>query len=257
VEEVHPGFRAFVARAFGDEGRAWLASLPALLEELASAWQLRLGDELHGGVLSCVREATTADGERAVLKVGPPWPRGRDEIAALRAWDGRGAPTLLRADEDRHALLLERIQPGTHPDPGEAADVARLLHEIHVAPPEGLPSLGETVRRRLGRAADEGRASGEKLAWAAATLARLEGDAPPGALLHGDFDDRNLLVCARRGLCVIDPLPCVGDPCYDAAHWVHANRRPGRRARLEGLVDATGLPRERMRDWAGVIGVHG
>jgi streptomycin 6-kinase len=76
-------------------------------------------------------------------------------------------------------------------------------------------------------------------------------------LVHGDFDDRNLLVCARRGLCAIDPLPCAGDPAYDAGYWVHANRRPGRRARLDAIVAATGLDRERVRDWAAVVGVHG
>jgi streptomycin 6-kinase len=76
-------------------------------------------------------------------------------------------------------------------------------------------------------------------------------------LVHGDLDERNLLTCERRALVAIDPLPCVGDPSYDAAYWVHANRRPGRRARLEALLGASGLPRERVRDWAGVIGVHG
>jgi streptomycin 6-kinase len=257
MEEVQPGFRAFVARMFGDEGRAWLASLPAVIEEVAATWRLELGVELPGGHLSYVCEATTADGASAVLKVGPPWPRGRDEITALRMWEGRGAPLLLRSDESQHALLLERIAPGTHPDPGEPTEVARVLQAIHLQAPGGLPPLGETVERRLMWASDQGRASKEKLAWAMATLAELERTAPPAVLLHGDFDERNLLVCARRGLCAIDPLTCVGDPAYDAAYWVHANRRKGRRARLEAIVAATGLPRDRVRDWAGIVGVHG
>ena len=257
MEEVQPSFRAFVARTFGDEGRSWLASLPTVLEELAASWLLELGAELAGGSLSYVCEATTADGISAVLKVGPPWPRAHDEIVALRVWDGRGAPLLLRADESLPALLLERIVPGTHPDPGEASAVAQVLQAIHVSPPDGLPPLGETVRRRLSRAAAERRASTEKLEWALATVAALERTAPAGALLHGDFDERNLLACARRGLCAVDPLPCVGDPAYDAAYWVHANRRTGRRARFEAIVAATGLPRDRVRDWAGIVGVHG
>jgi streptomycin 6-kinase len=257
MEEVQPSFRAFVARTFGDEGRVWLSSLPSMLAELTAEWDVSLGAELRGGLLSYVCEATTADGGSAVVKVGPPWPRVRHEILALRAWDGHGAPRLLRADEERHALLLERIEPGTHADAGDPTGVARVLGALHVHPPDGLPSLAETVRRRLARAADERRASPEKLAWATATVERLERNPPPATLLHGDFDDRNLLVCAQRGLCAIDPLPCVGDPSYDAAYWVHANRRSGRRARLEALVAATGLPRERVRDWAGVIGVHG
>ena len=178
MEEVQPGFRAFVARTFGDEGRSWLASLPGLLEKLAQSWRLELGAELPGGHLSYVCEATTADGAAAVLKLGPPWPRVRDEIVALRVWDGHGAPMLLRADESLHALLLERIVPGTHPDPGEATEVARVLQAIHVPAPGGLPPLGETVRRRLTWASDEGRASKEKLAWAVATVAELERTAP-------------------------------------------------------------------------------
>lgn len=257
MEEVHSSFRAFVARTFGDGGRAWLASLPALLEDLSARWSLTLGPELHGGVLSYVCDATAADGAPMVLKVGPPWPRVGHEIAALRAWDGVGAPRLLRADEDRHALVLERVDPGTHPEPGEAHDVARVMCALHISAPAGLPPLGETVRRRLARAADEGRASPPRLAWAHVTLAELERSAPPPKLLHGDFDDRSLLVCSRRGLCAIDPLPCVGDPSYDAAYWVHGNRDPGRRARLDAMVAASGLPRERVRDWAGIVGVHG
>ena len=80
---------------------------------------------------------------------------------------------------------------------------------------------------------------------------------PPPVIVHGDFDERNLLLCSRRGLCAIDPLPCSGDGAYDAAYWVHANRRPGRRARFDGIVGAGGYDPSRLRDWCGVIGVHG
>jgi streptomycin 6-kinase len=74
--------------------------------------------------------------------------------------------------------------------------------------------------------------------------------------VHGDFDERNLLVCERRGLCAVDPLPCTGDPAYDAAYWVHGNRLPGRRARLDALFEL-GFDQARVRDWAAVVGVHG
>jgi streptomycin 6-kinase len=257
MEEVQPTFRAFIARTRGDEGRAWLAALPGLVAEISARWRLTLGDELHGGVLSHVCEATAADGAPAVLKLGPPWSHTADEAAALRSWSGRATPRLLRADVKRHALLLERIEPGTHAGPGEPEDVARVLAAIHVPPPRRLPALGSAVRQRLGSAGAERRASEQKLAWAHAALERLERTQPAPVLVHGDFDDRNLLVCATRGLCAIDPLPCAGDPAYDAGTWVHANRRPGRRARLDAIVAAGGLDRERVRDWAAIVGVHG
>lgn len=155
------------------EVRARRSRLPETLAELASRWRLDLGPELPGGLLSCVREATLHDGTGAVLKVGRS-PRTHDEITALRAWGGRGAPALLAADEQLRA-----------------------------------------------------------------------------------FDEHNILVCERRGLCAVDPLPCAGDPAYDAGYWVHGERRPGRRARLDAIVAATRLERARVRDWAAVVGVHG
>jgi streptomycin 6-kinase len=255
-ERVEPGFRAFVARAFGDEGRAWIASLPETEAALAARWELELGPELPGGLLSCVRAARLRAGTSAVLKLGASRPRTQHEIAALRAWSGVGAPALLEADEELGAMLLERIAPGTHPTAAEPAQIAALLDAIHIAPLEGLPSLAETVQRRVGRAVEEGRASRTKATWATAKAAELESEPHRIALLHGDFDERNLLVCSRRGLCAIDPLPCVGDPAYDLGYWVHGNRRPGRRARLDALV-ALGFDRGRVRDWAAVVGVHG
>jgi streptomycin 6-kinase len=253
---VEPGFRAFVTRVYGDEGRAWIARLPSVLETLTERWKLRLGPELPGGLLSCVRAVTLEDGDEAVLKIGS-WPGTRDEIAALRAWAGEGAPALIAADEDLGAMLLERIEPGDHPADASGDAVGAVLRRLHVDPPPKLPTLAETVRTRVETALRDGRASEQKASWALAKAAELERDPPATVLLHADFDERNLLVCRRRELCAIDPLPCVGDPAYDAAYWVHGNRRPGRRARLEAIVAATGLDRARVRDWAAVVGVHG
>lgn len=253
---VEPGFRAFVAQMFGDEGRAWIAGLPGTCAALAERWQLELGPELPGGLLSCVREARRADGSAAILKIGAPWRRTRAEIAVLRAWNGNGAALVLEADDQLGALLLERIRPGTHPPSAKAVEVAKVLRALHVPPRAGLETLGDLARRRIARAVDQRRATEAKAEWALAKLGELERDPPPPVLLHGDFDERNLLTCARRGLCAIDPLPCVGDPAYDAAYWVHGNRRPGRRARLDAIVEL-GYDRARTRDWAAIVGVHG
>ena len=88
-EVVHPGFRAFVARIGGKEGRAWIATVPDRLAAAGSLWNLELGPELPGGLLACVVEATASDGREAVLKLPSPWARGGDEVEALRAWEGR------------------------------------------------------------------------------------------------------------------------------------------------------------------------
>jgi streptomycin 6-kinase len=252
--EVQPSFQAFVARQFGERGRAWLEALPGRLDELAREWELELGDTLHGGVLSCAVAVTSAEGP-AVLKVTGPWSRTHDEAAALRTWNGLAAPRLLRATHD--ALLLERIEPGTRAVDAEPSAVADFFRRLHVAPPAGLPSVGDHVRRLLDLAVEDGRASEDAAARALETTAELEADTEERVLLHGDLDHRNLLHCAKRGLAAIDPLPCVGDPAYDAAFWAHADRRPGARERRTAIAADLGLDRRRVESWASVITVHG
>jgi streptomycin 6-kinase len=259
-EVVHPGFRAFVARIGGEEGRAWIATVPDRLAAAASLWGLEVGTEIPGGLLACVVEATTADGREAVLKLPSRWARGADEVRALRAWGGRGAPQLLADDAEIGATLIERIRPGDHADDLEAATVGALLRTIAVAPTAGAPALGAMVDRRIANAEADGRSSPKRLAWARETLARLEAEPPPPVLVHGDFDERNILLCTRRGVCAIDPLVAAGDPLYDAANWIHGTGKPGRRARFDDLADALDLDRDaraRLRDWCGVIAVHG
>ena len=123
-EVVEPTFRSSVTRLVGDEAREWLAGLPALEAEIAARWRLELGDELPGGLLASVRAVRRADGTDAVLKLAGPWDRTADEIACLRLWGGGPAPALLEADEERGAILLERITPGTRETDADPESVA-------------------------------------------------------------------------------------------------------------------------------------
>jgi hypothetical protein len=47
-----------------------------------------------------------------VLKVFWPHREAEQEADALQRWDGDGAVRLLARDDERHALLLERCEPG-------------------------------------------------------------------------------------------------------------------------------------------------
>lgn len=257
AEAVPPTFRSSVTRLVGADATRWLGELPALEAELAGRWGLELGEPLPGGLLASVRGVRRSDGSEAVLKLAGWWDRTADEIACLKRWDGGPTPLLLAADTECSAILLERIAPGRRALDATAEGVAPLLRQLQLADPGGLPPLDGVVRRRLDRAERDRRAQGPRLAWARDAVERLAGEGRPSVVVHGDFDDRNLLVCGRRGLCAIDPLPCAGDGAYDAAYWVHANRRPGRRARFEAIASELALDRGRLRDWCAVIAVHG
>jgi len=96
---------------YQEAGAAWLAQLPALLDEYAQRWALQVGSPF---LLSYnyVAPATRADGSAVVLKVCFPEHESLDEIDALRLYGGDGIAQLLDFDRENGVLLLERLQPG-------------------------------------------------------------------------------------------------------------------------------------------------
>ncbi len=92
---------------------AWLDELPALVRGLEDEWDLSVGRTYPDATEAFVAEATLGDGTPAVLKVPVPRSGGaaRHEITVLRLAGGEGCARLLRHDEVRGALLLERLGP--------------------------------------------------------------------------------------------------------------------------------------------------
>ncbi|MFV0307401.1 MAG: aminoglycoside phosphotransferase family protein [Desertimonas sp.] len=89
----------------------WLRSVPDLVDELATRWDLTIGASLDGGTEAHVVAVTTADGTGAVLKLIVPrdGDAARHEITTLQLADGRGCARLLAADPALGALVVERL----------------------------------------------------------------------------------------------------------------------------------------------------
>jgi streptomycin 6-kinase len=92
----------------GEQGRAWVAALPAIVERLCDRWSLAVGPVLGGGKGSLVLRVTR-DGDDAVLKIAPPDSKFASEIATIEAAAGRGYVRLLAHDLDVNAALLEPL----------------------------------------------------------------------------------------------------------------------------------------------------
>src|SRR5207302_9088474 len=87
-----------VVSAFGDVGRNWLARLPSLVADAASAWQLHVGAPFEaGGNGGWVAPVRRADGSGAVWKVECPGPRKPGAAQRLQDWARRGAAGRLHA----------------------------------------------------------------------------------------------------------------------------------------------------------------
>ena len=240
----------------------WLESLPALLADLAGEWSLRLGRVFEDATEALVVEALPD----AVLKLAIP---GHEvavhhEITVLRLAAGDGCAALLRADEARGALLVERLGPSLHalrlPVEQRHAILCDTASRIwRPAPGSGLPSGAEKARRLVDyipRAWEEtGRPCSERAiehALACAERRRAAHDDARAVLVHGDVHEWNALQ-GPDGFKLVDPDGLLAEPEYDLGVIMREDPLEGDLpARADRLAWRTGLDRDAIWEW-GVV----
>ncbi len=91
----------------------WLHDLERLVDGIERDWALRIGRVVPDASEALVAEVTLQDGSLAVLKLIVPreGDAAKHEITVLSLTEEEGCARLLRADESRGALLLERLGP--------------------------------------------------------------------------------------------------------------------------------------------------
>jgi streptomycin 6-kinase len=246
----------------------WLAALPELVTQIASAWDLELGDPyLPGGQCAWVAPARNPVGDELVLKVGWRHREAEHEADGLWHWDGDGAVRCLatRHLDNTTALLLERCTPGrplgkSAPEPEQDEIIARLLRRLWArAPQAGHPFC--SLKQMCSEWADSFElAYASDNRWLDAGLARevvetlrtLPGSATTQVLLSTDLHAGNVLAARREPWLMIDPKPFIGDPAFDPVqHVLNCDARliadPTSLAhRMAGLLD---LDPDRVRLW--------
>jgi streptomycin 6-kinase len=232
----------------------WRLSAPRLAEEVAREWGLKLGPAYPPGVEGHVVRVECADGTPAVLKLS--WPHWESEQAAdaFQRWDGDAAVRLLARDEERHALLLERCEPGTALSQA-AADPLGVLIELLPRlwkSGEGFRTVAEEADRWF--AGDLPHVADRRLRDAATGLLRelvpTQGEL---VLVHQDLHGENVLAAERQPWLAIDPKPLAAERELSAAPIVRSTELGHSRRdvlyRLDRLCDELGLDRERARGW--------
>jgi len=241
----------------------WLQHVSDLVEQCCEKWGLRLGEPYAAGAAGYTVRAQLPDGTPAVLKLVYPHRESEHEADTLAYWDGDGAVRLLRRDDHRWAVLIERCEPGTRLSeigPDAALDVLIGL----------LPRLWKPARPPFRPLADEaawwvsylperwqqtGRPFERRLLEAA--IDALESLSPrqgEQVLLHQDLHGENVLAAEREPWLVIDPKPLVGEREFGLASIVRSfefgHSRRAVLGRLDRLAAELGLDRERARGWA-------
>jgi len=260
-------FARSTAEREGEAGAAWLTALPGLVEELLGRWAcVPDGEVMHGGVgvIVPVRRRT---GEGAVLKVSFPHPGNVHEPDAFAVWGGRGAVLLHERDDERFAMLLERVRPATLAEVGDGDEVVavagRLNRRLAVPAPPGLPRLREQAdaweEQLREDAAELPHTMPRRVLDAAAATVRELGRTQPDTLVHGDLHARNILRAEREPWLAVDPKGYVGDPAYDCGTLLKSRALtfldaddPGKAVHrvLDVFAEAAELDRERVQRWA-------
>ncbi|MEQ4720987.1 aminoglycoside phosphotransferase family protein [Nonomuraea sp. B19D2] len=251
----------------GEPGAAWIAELPGIVEELLERWECVPDGEVgHGGVGVIVPVRRRAEGT-AVLKVSFPHPGNVHEPDAFAAWGGRGAVLLYERDDERFAMLLERVRTSTLAkveDGDEVLTVAgRISLRLAVPAPPGLPRLREQAdawEERLRKDAEElTHTLSRHVVDAAVATVRELGRVQPDTLIHGDLHAGNILRADREPWLAVDPKGHVGDPAYDGGTLLKSRAltlleaddlRKALHRTLDVFAEAAELDRERAQRWA-------
>jgi streptomycin 6-kinase len=253
---------------WNDEATEWLRALPELIEQLAARWSLTLQPHFPGIAINYVAPAVHADGTACVFKLSRHVGETRNEIAALRLWDGDGAARLLAADEELGALLLDRLEPGTMlaevaetDDDAATRITAGLLRHLWRAVPDhsGLRPLASWCaaydRNRAALSCGAGGFPAALFQRADALRRDLLASTEQPVVLHGDMHHFNVLRARRHEhleWLAIDPKGLAGDRHFDICQFLG---NPGdvtptmASRRVDNFCAELGLDRARATDW--------
>lgn len=266
--EIPEKFHTFMVEVFGDEGAAWVAALPSLVDDYAHRWSLVEFGQPFSLSYNYVMPVTRADGNEAVLKVSSPHGEHFGEVDALILYNGQGVNQLLEVDRAAGVLLLERLRPGTmlievEDDEAATTIAAELLQKLwRPAPAEHtfvtVAKWFEGFARHRERFGGVGPLDATIFTSAESIVRDLLAENRPPMLLHGDFHHFNILRAEREPWLIIDPKGVVGDPCYELGAFLynpseliagHPENQRILRRRIDLLSEQLDFDWERVRAW--------
>jgi streptomycin 6-kinase len=223
------------------------------VNELVERWELELGEPYPPGAAGYAVRATLPDGTPAVLKISNPHREAEQEADALERWNGDGAVRLLGRDDECHALLLERCEPGTFlSESPEALDVLIGLLPRLWKNADGFHTLADEAARWADdlRCECSDRSLLEPALHYIRELAPTQGEQ---VLAHQDLHGENVLAAQREPWLVIDPKPLAAEREFAAASIVRSfelgHSKRDVLDRLDRITSELGLDRDRALGW--------
>ena len=286
-----------------EDGRSYLDALPSLIEEASEKWGLtdvQSVPNLSYNFVAFAKSSFTAKAAKGakkelnlrglgalggsndvVLKIGLPNRETRSEMVALQLFDGKGACRLLKYDEERYWMLLERLKPGvmlsTMEDDEEATHIAAevmkrmwinqdALGGVPAAEDGGLSDKfiqltdwfhGGFERMRKHFNGGTGSLNEKLVERAESSVKNFFAENHNPVLMHGDFHHYNIL-SSERGWLVIDPKGVIGPAGYEVGPfmmnpWDKFSDGISHQLilkRIDILHERLGFERERILEWS-------
>ncbi len=218
-----------IIRIWGDQGSVWLKELPDLIKFFSIQWQLNDVKTFDNLSFNYVAKAySNYYNQPVVLKIGIPSPEFLNEALAVEYYGGNGCVRLLKFDQQKSAMLLELIQPGTTvqswfpADDDKAVEIAsqvmKKLHSRAITDPSDFQTIDqwfslfdtlevpEDLKKHITKArllADE-----------------LKQTVQVHYLLHGDLHHDNILLDSKGNGIAIDPKGVVGEQAYEVGAFM-------------------------------------
>lgn len=234
----------------------WISAVPDTFAGLCERWAVDPTGLPGSGAASVVvfgrRETDRRD---VVVKlIADPAAYSREVAIMHGLADAGAAPELLARDDAAHALLYDRILPGT-PGHGVAVrDAVRAAGHVWDGPVAGGMSAEEALRPRVAwlRQSHPGSEVYEDVARTADAvldhLTATRGSAP-AYQMHGDLQAKNFVVDHAGTAWLIDPRPTVGERETDIALWIATQGSDVEPNIAEAARLVDGLDADRLREW--------
>ena len=234
IAELPKKFVLTTLEVCGELGGKWLNDLPQIIGEIEKNWLVSAEKSFSNLSYNYVAPCVCTDGGGAVLKIALPLnePEIFNEAQFLKMANGDGAVKLLKSDESRRAILLERLKPGENlkeacrRNEERAVEIAvpiirRLLKEP--PPNSAFRRLDEWFDNFFEKAAATEFPS-EFYHKAREFYEQLSSDPKRKFLIHGDLHHENILSAEREGFLAIDPKGIIGEVGYEIAVFLNNHR---------------------------------
>ncbi len=216
-------FEANTIAVHGDRGKNWLATLPAITEELAQRWGLSdlasIPNLSHNYILSGFQ------GSRPIIvKISFDPQESEKEFRTLKALKSPCVVEALAYDQQHNALLLERAVPGDtlsslfpHQDVEATEIVCELVRQLPQPPLiEHVALESKDDSNDTGIIDTDWDIPRQYLHKARILKTELLATAPQTILLHGDLHGGNIVKQQNHWI-IIDPTIILGEQAIELA----------------------------------------